>query len=329
DFATTRYGKALAQMLLLGYTAKLWGADPAKLSTRVAGGRLKGLDLRTFVLEMVRGTGGKRRHLDGTFYYPRNGYGSIMDAVAAAVGRQHIHCRAHVNGLRHDGSRITHVAVEGSAPQPVEQLVSTLPLTVAVRALQPAAPKAILDLAAGLRFRHLRLAVFVLHKPSFSPNASLYFPDPADPYTRIYEPKNRSRALSPAEETTIVVEIPCSSTDDVWLDDDRKILERICSSLARKNLLLPSDVRAGCTVRLRNAYPILEVGFEDRAGALGEFLESFDNLSLAGRSARFEYTHVHEIFAAAEALVEDLGACASNPLALPSSSECGSESLAA
>ena len=303
EFATARYGAALAEKFLLGYTEKLWGAPASELSTSVAGARLRGLDVKTFLLELLGGSRRKVRHLDGTFYYPKNGYGAIADAAADAVGRAHITCGARVVGLRHDGRRIRSIRFEDGRDCRVDAVLSTLPLSAAMRALNPAPPAEMLDIARNLRFRNVRLVVLVLRRARFSPNASLYFPDPTDPYTRIYEPKNRSEVLSPPDETAIVVEVPCSGDDGAWTADDEVLIERVCGSLVAKSLLRREDVKSACTVRMANAYPILEVGFEEKAGRLIGFLESFENLYLAGRSALFEYTHLHQIFASAEQLV--------------------------
>jgi hypothetical protein len=48
-------------------------------------------------------------------------------------------------------------------------------------------------------------------------------------------------------------------------------------------------------VRLSHAYPVLEVGIEDRVTALLEYLSGFSNLRTIGRNGRFVYTHVHDM----------------------------------
>lgn len=333
-FAERRYGRTLARLLLLDYSEKLWGAPAEELSVAVAGGRLKGLDLKTFLVEALLGRQARTRHLDGRFYYPAEGYGAIMEALARAAGgaalpanlRTHLCCGTRVTALHHDGGRIRRVDVEGRSRDGqvgrgrdvdgVDAVVSTLPLPVAVRALRPAAPRVVLEAADRLRFRHLRLVVLVLDRPRFSPNASLYFPEPELLFTRIYEPKNRSERLSPADETAIVVEVPCTEGDAVAAMAERELVGGIVRALADRGLLRPEEVKAWRTLGLANAYPILEVGFEARAARLAEYLESFDNLYLVGRSARFEYTHVHRIFAAARDTIESIRTCSRHDVSL-------------
>ena len=82
-FAVRRYGRLIAERFLLDYSAKLWGAPAAELSTGIAGQRLSGLDLRTFVSESVLGR--SKAHVEGVFYYPRLGIGLQLYAAPASV----------------------------------------------------------------------------------------------------------------------------------------------------------------------------------------------------------------------------------------------------
>jgi hypothetical protein len=52
------------------------------------------------------------------------------------------------------------------------------------------------------------------------------------------------------------------------------------------------------------AYPILEVGAEEKAARLKQYLDRFDNLYRLGRSADFTYTHVHNLYAQARRLTD-------------------------
>ena len=49
------------------------------------------------------------------------------------------------------------------------------------------------------------ICVMYLDMKNFSSNASIYFSDPFCPFTRIYEPKNRSDQMSPKDKTSIVI----------------------------------------------------------------------------------------------------------------------------
>jgi len=306
EMAHQSYGETLADLFLLNYTEKLWGADASDLSPRVAGDRLEGLDLKTFFLEAFGGTKEKARHLDGSFYYPKHGYGQIAEATADALGRDHIRTGARITSISHDGTRVRSVTVNDRETVDVETVVSTLPLTLVLRLLDPAPPAAIQDLGASIRFRHLRLAVLGLDRPRLTPNASLYFPSAHIPFTRLYEPKNRSPDLAPDDQTVVVLELPCHRDDAEWEQSADELREAARALLVAQGLIEGGEVVAFDHHTVPFAYPILEVGAEAKAEKIGAYLDRFENLHRLGRSADFTYTHVHNLYARAKALTARL-----------------------
>ena len=305
EMARQSYGPTLAELFLLNYTEKLWGADATKLSPRVAGDRLAGLDLKTFLLEAFGGATDKARHLDGSFYYPRHGYGQIAEATADALGREHIRTGARITQLSHDGIRIRRVTINDAEPVGVDTVVSTLPLTLVLRLLNPSPPDPIQATAQSMRFRHLRLVVLGLDRPRLTPNASLYFPDRSVPFTRLYEPKNRSPDMAPTDQTVVVLERPCPPGSDGWEQSDEALRAKAVALLTEQGLMDRGDeVVAAAHHALPFAYPILEVGADAKAERLAAYLKRFENLHLLGRSAQFTYTHVHNLYAQARRLTK-------------------------
>ena len=302
EMALQSYGPTLANLFLLNYTEKLWGTPAEDLSPRVAGDRLEGLDLKTFFLEAIGGGIRKARHLDGSFYYPKHGYGQIAEATADAMGREHIRTGARITRLVHDGERITHVEVNGAERLDVETVVSTLPLTLVLRLLEPAPPDALRSLAEAIRFRNLRLVVLGLDRPRLTPNASLYFPERAVPFTRLYEPKNRSPDMAPAGQTVVVLEQPCQPDDAAWTQSDEALQEAALDLLEAQGLARRDEVVAATHHAMPFAYPILERGARATADRLLGYLDRFENLHRLGRSAGFRYTHVHDLYADARTL---------------------------
>ena len=306
EMALDSYGDTLANLFLLHSTEKLWGTDASTLSPSVAGDRLEGLDLKTFLLEAFGGQKDKARHLDGSFYYPRHGYGQIAEATADALGREHIRTGTRITALHHAGDRLTHVTINDDETVPAKRIVSTLPLTLLIRLLTPAAPDEIQQIADSMRFRHLRLAVLGLDTPRLTPNASLYFPSRDVPFTRLYEPKNRSPDMAPDDQTVVVLELPCHRDDDAWTQSADALRASAQTLLADQGLTDGADIVAFADRTVPFAYPILEVGSEQKAERLRTYLDRFANLHLLGRSADFQYTHVHNLYARAKALTQQL-----------------------
>ena len=135
--ATRAYGPELARLFLLNYSEKLWGIPCDRLSAAASGGRLKGLNLGAMFNR--RGAGA---HVDGDCRYPTRGYGTIVERLAAASTMAAIQTGARVTRIRHEGSRIAHVAINERPDTVVDRVVSTLPLGLFARLCDPPLPAA-------------------------------------------------------------------------------------------------------------------------------------------------------------------------------------------
>ena len=318
EFAVNQYGKTLAEHFLLNYSEKLWGQPTHKLSTAITGNRLKGLDLRSFLRSVILGTPQNPNHLDGSFFYPKYGIGMISDKLCEFIGEKHIKLQHRVNRLIHKNGKIERIIVSkgtdtlGSTDAqndieiPASIVINTLPLTLSMRMLEPAPPPEICEVANTIKYRHLVLCVFCLNRDAFSSNASLYFPGKEFPFTRLYEPKNRSPHMAPKGQTVIVLELPCYSDDALWNMSEAILQAEVWEALRQVKPLFPEEIIHYQSYKLPFAYPVLEVGFEEKVASLVAYFETFENLYLTGRSSLFRYLHLHDLFKAGKEVVEQI-----------------------
>jgi len=302
EFALNQYGQTLANLFLLNYSKKLWGTDPHQLCTDVSGGRMKGLNLASFVREVLLGQASQPGHLDGSFLYPKYGIGMIVDKMSEFIGSKRIRTGSRVSRLVHSHGRLERVVLNDDAEVEVSTVVNTLPLTLSAKMLDPPPPPELLAAANAVKYRNLILCVFGLDRPAFSPNASLYFPAAQFPFTRLYEPKNRSRYMAPEAQTAIVLELPCFREDAVWNMSADALRRSVWEALQRVKPLGESEVVCFATYKLPFAYPVLEVGLAEHVERLVAYFQTFENLYLTGRSSLFRYVHLHDLFKAGKEL---------------------------
>ncbi len=305
-FAVHTYGKTIAQLFLLGYTRKLWGIPPSRLSPVTSGGRLKGLTISTFLHETFGGNKRKTKHLDGSFYYPRQGIHVIPKRLAESCGNGRILTDSRITRIFHDYDKIRAIEVNGRGRLETSRVVNTLPLSSFLNLLEPQPPREIVSLAKDLRYRDLLLIAFFLKTPRVSKNASIYFPDPRFPFARIYEPKNRSRWMAPPDKTALVVEWPCQRDDQTWNAPDSELVDAARSHLVRIGLIKDADILDGVVTRMEYAYPVIEKETEGKKKRVFDFLRGFENLRSSGRSALFEYIHIHDIMRISAEIIEGL-----------------------
>ena len=92
--------------MLLNYSEKLWGLPCNQLSPNIAGNRLKGLNLKNILKETVLCTNDSALHLDGSFYYPQRGIGTIVEKLADFCGEETIRKCSKISNIFHDGKQI-------------------------------------------------------------------------------------------------------------------------------------------------------------------------------------------------------------------------------
>ena len=143
-----------------------------------------------------------------------------------------------------------------------------------------------------------------IDRAGITANASIYFPDANYPFTRVYEPRNRSRWMAPSGKTSLVAEIPCNGEDELWKGDPARLQQLVIGPLREIFHLAEPEILDSRVVRIPNAYPVLEIGCEEKSEQLFRYLGRFKNLHLSGRSGLFAYTHLHDLMKLGKDLVE-------------------------
>ncbi|MEX0598087.1 MAG: FAD-dependent oxidoreductase, partial [Candidatus Paceibacterota bacterium] len=293
DYAYYSYGRTIAEMFLLNYSEKLWGVPAQQLSTVIAGKRLKGLTLSSLIKEFLDKKTSQLKHLEGSsFYYPKHGFGSISAKLADNIGWNNISLNSRLTKVIHQNSLISSVEINNSTIVPVSQLISTIPISILVNSFEPKLPDEILEVANSLRFRNVCLVTVMLDRPTVSAAATLYIPEREHPITRISEPKNRSKFMSPAEKTSLILEFPYNPevqhADSSYVNCAINFL--ITSGLVQKSEILDATCR-----NIPYAYPILDISAEAKLRQLNDYLDRFKNLTIFGRNGTFAYSWMHNM----------------------------------
>lgn len=306
DLAVKRYGKTLSELFLLNYSRKLWGVNPRNLCKDVSGGRLRGLNLSLLIRETFLGKVGSPEHLDGNFLYPKYGFGMIVNTMAKSIGVDRIKVGSRVSKLLHDGKRIRRIFYNNNTEIDVSTVVNTLPLPLSVKLLDPQPSSELIAAADAIKYRNIILCVIALKRPFFTQNATIYFPSVEFPFTRIYEPKNRSIHMAPQDQTAIVIELPCFERDPIWSTSDEELFSLVWRPLQNFMALDKSEVIWSRVYKLPFAYPVLEIEAMQYVEKLSAYFSQFENVKSTGRSALFRYVHLHDLIAAGSDMAHEL-----------------------
>lgn len=293
EYAERRFGRFVARRYLLDYSEKLWGLPAERLSPDVATRRLDGMSVRSVVAEIVR-PAEKTRHIDGDFLYPRDGYGAIAEALGRSLPEGSVWRGAEVRAMHVDRGRVVELDLGERKVSVPGRVVSTIPLTQLVRMCSVHLPPAAVAAARRLRFRHVRLVFVRLGQERVGSNASLYVPDPTRLVARVTEPKNRSAAMAPPDETALVAEVPCFEDSEVFSLSDADVTARVVEEMAALGLLRLERVIETRHHLLRNAYPVYDLDYPANVGTVTEGLAALENVDTLGRAGTFFYSHLHD-----------------------------------
>lgn len=255
---------------------------------------------------------GRRRHAvgEGTFLYPRRGFGQLSDALAeaavAAGASVLTGCEVTRLHARTDGVR---VEWDGGSLH-ATQAFNTMPITTLGRVARPAPSVQAVHGAAGLFFRAMVLVYLVHEGGRWSPYDAHYLPDAPTPVTRVSEPTNyRSNADDPDDRSVICAELPCRVGDATWSADDETLAQLVQDGLAAAGL--PQLRRpAGAEVvvqRMPRFYPVYRQGYLERLSGIETWADRLAHVASFGRLGLFVHHNSHQAMRVAYDAVECLG----------------------
>lgn len=306
DWVTNQFGSRLFNIFFKTYTEKVWGMSCKEISADWAAQRIKGLSLKTAILNALwkpkpKAKGDVIKTLINTFRYPRLGPGMLWEECAKKTKAQggEIDMGRKVVGLHYDEASkwwtVNHSAPDGSDFQSLkaEHVISSAPMRHLVQGLSPAASEGAKDAAGKLRYRDfLTVALVLKDKDQFTDNW-IYIHDPGVKVGRIQNFKSWSPELVPDPSLNCYgLEYFCFEGDGLWNSSDADLIALAKKELAKVGLAKEEDVIDGCVVRQPKAYPVYDDDYSKHVDTIRkELAERYPNLHLVGRNGMHKYNN--------------------------------------
>ncbi len=306
DWVSNQFGKRLFDIFFKTYTEKVWGMSCKEISADWAAQRIKGLSLKTAVLNALfpkrEPTDRARivKTLIETFRYPRQGPGMLWEACAAKIRARGgvIEMGRKVVGCAYDAAggwwTVTHRGADDETrTTTARHIMSSAPLRPLCHGLRPRLSDEALRAADALRYRDfLTVAVILKDRHVFDENW-VYVHDPGVKVGRVQNFKSWSPEMVPDPAMNCLgLEYFCFEGDGLWSADDAALLDLARAELAQIGLADPADVTDGCVVRAPKAYPIYDDQYADRVATIRRELEQqFPTLHVAGRNGMHKYNN--------------------------------------
>jgi protoporphyrinogen oxidase len=304
DWVSNQFGRRLFSIFFKTYTEKVWGMSCKEISADWAAQRIKGLSLRTAILNALglgRRPADPRRAvktLIGSFRYPRKGPGMLWEACAAKIktlggvvemGRRVVACSYDPDrmtwAVRHQG------ATGDVAVLHATDLISSAPLRELAHGLRPRLTDCALAAADSLRYRDfLTVALIARERGCFDDNW-VYIHDPGVKVGRVQNYKAWSPEMVPDPSLACYgLEYFCFEGDGLWGASDADLVRLAKLELEQVGLAKAGDILDGCVVRQQKAYPVYDDGYATHVAVLRQELEDrFPSLHLVGRNGMHKY----------------------------------------
>ena len=301
DAYVAQFGTKLYDMFFRRYSEKVWGLPCEELSADWVSQRSAGLSIWTVIQEALLNTKTDKKSLIEEFMYPRDGYVRIPQRMAEDIVKSNpqnsVRLQTNVVGIKYHGPNdftVRYKAADGvEYSERANTVVSTIPLGVLPRLLDPPASQEVIQAASSLVFRDIICVNLIINKKQVSIDTWLYVQDEDVLFGRLHEPKNWSPAMVPnAETTSLVLECFCAKGDQIWQMSDEEIAKRCISDLESKLRMLKSEeVIDWVIVRALQAYPVYDMQYLGKIEKVKEFLQQFEGLYIVGRGGTHRYNN--------------------------------------
>jgi protoporphyrinogen oxidase len=201
-----------------------------------------------------------------------------------------------VVGIHHEKGRATAVIAQDKkgvrTEHPCEHVISSMPISQLLKAMEPSAPKAVFQAADDLRYRDfITVALVVPEKYSF-PDNWIYVHAKEVQVGRIQNFGSWSPYLVKEGRTCLGLEFFVFEGDSTWTKPDAELIEQGKRELEILGLVEASKVEAGYVVRMPKAYPFYDQHYKANVAKIVEWLNAFaPNVHPVGRNGMHRYNN--------------------------------------
>ncbi len=319
DYIVANYGRRLYQHFFKAYTEKVWGVPASELSADWGAQRIKGMSLFQAVWEPIRSQLVGRRDRGRTvtslveeFSYPRLGPGMLWERCADAVVEQggDVRLSTAVTAIRRGPTGAESVVVSGSGGPTelaVRAVISSMPLSALVAAMDPPAPAEVRAAARRLRYRDFLTVALVVPAEHAFPDNWIYVHAPEVRVGRIQNYGAWSPEMVRPGGTCLGLEYFVAEGDELWSATDDELVALARSELAAIGLAPPDGTGPGYVVRQPKAYPVYDEDYEDAVGTIRKWLDAeVRNVHPVGRNGMHRYNNQDHSMVTAMRTVENL-----------------------
>jgi protoporphyrinogen oxidase len=314
-WTSARFGRRLYSIFFKTYTEKVWGVPATAIQADWAAQRIKNLSLSKAIINAILPARNQKdvTSLIEEFRYPKYGPGMMWEKAADLVEKAGgtVRMGTRVLAVHRDDAGATGLTVgdeSGESRLPAEHIISSMPLSELVQAMDPPAPPQVRAAAEGLHYRDFLTVALVVPQEVGFPDNWIYIHTPGVHVGRIQNFGSWSPFMVKEGRTCLGLEYFVTEGDELWERDDADLVALATSELQRIGLISdPSVVEAGYAVRIPKAYPTYDEAYRAHVETIRAWLVSeVPNVYPVGRNGMHRYNNQDHSMMTAMLTVENI-----------------------
>jgi protoporphyrinogen oxidase len=305
-FTAGRFGWRLYRTFFKTYTEKVWGVPAEDIQADWGAQRVKDLSLFRAVWEAMKPKRLRLRRdkskqvtsLIDEFNYPKYGPGMMWERAAELVTARgtKVVFDSTVTAVHHtDGKAVAVTATTDGVPTRYEctHVISSMPLSGLLRAMDPPPPPDVLAAADGLAYRDFITVALVVPADTVAWEDNwIYIHAPEVRTMRIQNFGSWSPYLVKDGRNVLGLEYTALEGDAAWTAADDDLIEHGKHELESLGLMDAADVETGFVVRMPKAYPMYDSTFKANVEIMRRWLAAHvPNVYPVGRNGMHKYNN--------------------------------------
>ncbi|MBJ7610519.1 MAG: NAD(P)/FAD-dependent oxidoreductase [Candidatus Dormibacteraeota bacterium] len=315
-WTASRFGWRLYRIFFKTYTEKVWGIPANEIQADWAAQRIKNLNLMTAVINAMMPKRNQKNvaSLIEEFNYPKYGPGMMWEYARDKVEKagSTVLMNSPAVAVHHSGGHVAGVTtvIDGKRRRlPATSVVSSMPFSELVLAMDPPAPAPVQKAARSLRYRDFLTVALIVPKQFGFPDNWIYIHDPGVSVGRIQNFGSWSPYMVKDGKTCLGMEFFVTEGDPLWTMSDADLIALAKSELVSLDLAEASRLENGYVVRVPKAYPLYDDAYKGHVATINGWLQScVRGVYPVGRNGMHKYNNQdHSMYTAMLSVENILG----------------------
>lgn len=292
ETSTRSYGRVLVDDCLRPYLHRLWGDELERVHPSWKPGRFNTGGVLSWIDHLFRGTG------DVRILHPRRGMGDLYRRLSRHLQRMGciVETSHRVERIVHSGERLESLVVRDVRSDEAREIacersvvVSTLPVPVLLRLLDPVLPEEPDEGRTALGFRNTVICYFAADEVSVPRRHILYLNDEGFWSGRMTNYNLWGQRMRPPTPGRALISFEFWLGEDAFRDsEDRSLIESAREDAAKLGIRLQPQVEPRVE-RVPRSHPVLTRESIEAMRTLNQRLSGIRNVQLTGRAGAFNY----------------------------------------